>query len=84
MFDYIIVGERWKNSIIDCESDMYANVSSDHGPVKATARVKLKAMHKAKHKKNKYEKCTTERKFEVNDALKTHEAQTVDVETPTV
>ena len=42
--DYFIVADRWKNSVADMESDMLANVDTDHGPVQGTAKVKLKGI----------------------------------------
>jgi hypothetical protein len=42
--DYFIVADRWKNSVTDMESDMLANVDTDHGPVQGTAKVKLKVI----------------------------------------
>ena len=41
--DYILVQNRWKNSITNLESDVYANIASDHFPLWMRIRIKLKA-----------------------------------------
>ena len=46
--DYIAVQHRWKNSISNIESDRRANLRSDHYPVTATVKIKLKAANKEK------------------------------------
>ena len=40
--DYITVPTRWQNGVKDCESDLEANIDSDHAPVWATCQFKLK------------------------------------------
>ncbi len=46
--DYILIQDRWKNSILETEADMWANLSSDHRPVICKFRFKLKYQHKNK------------------------------------
>ena len=45
--DYWLVSQRWKNSIANCDSDITANVKSDHCPLTITINLKLKAQNKA-------------------------------------
>ena len=42
MIDYIIVANRWNNSVLDVEADIAANIESDHGPIRGNMRVTLK------------------------------------------
>ena len=44
--DYILVPKRWQNGIQDAESDMAANIDSDHAPVWVKCRFKLKQINK--------------------------------------
>ena len=41
--DYIIVPRRWKNSVKDTHSNLYAGVDSDHYPLVAKIVLKLEA-----------------------------------------
>ena len=41
--DFILVPERWKNSVLDAESDTTGFLPSDHYPVIAKIRINLKA-----------------------------------------
>ena len=41
--DYWLVDNRWKNSCMDCETSMTANIDTDHPPLIMTTRLKLKA-----------------------------------------
>ena len=59
--DYIAVQQRWKNSVLDAESDTNANIKSDHYPVIATIRIKLRATKKGKGPgRQKYKESTKE------------------------
>ena len=40
--DYILVTQRWRNSVTNAESDTQANINTDHYPVKATIQVRLR------------------------------------------
>ena len=44
--DYIAVQHRWKKSVINAESNTKANLNTDHYPVIATIRIKLRATTK--------------------------------------
>ena len=44
--DYILVPKRWQNGIRDAESDMAANIDTDHAPVWAKCKFKLKIINK--------------------------------------
>ena len=41
--DYWLAPQRWKNGICNCESDVNANIDSDHFPLTIEVQVKLKA-----------------------------------------
>ena len=41
--DYWLTMSRWKNSVCNCESDIKANVDSDHFPVIIEVLTKLRA-----------------------------------------
>ena len=61
--DYVIAGERWKNTVENVESDVFANIDSDHSPLIYTIRVKLKGVHRMRDTRVKYEKCSPEKKM---------------------
>ena len=44
--DYVITQRRWRNAIVDVEGDPECNVDSDHNPLIAKVRIKLKALKK--------------------------------------
>ena len=68
--DYIAVQHRWKNTITDAESNTNANLDSDHYPVTATIRIKLRATHNKKGPgRKKYEISTKEQKEQRNKML---------------
>ena len=41
--DYWLVGGRWKYTCTNCESDMMANINTDHYPLISSIKIKLKA-----------------------------------------
>ena len=56
--DFIAISERYKNRVLNCRAFPGADVVSDHVPVLATLRVKLKTCYKSKKMiKLDYEKC---------------------------
>jgi exonuclease III len=68
--DYIAVQHRWKNSILNAESDSTSNIKSDHYPVTATIRIKLRAIKRGRGPgRNKYQESTKEQKQERNDNM---------------
>ena len=68
--DYIAIQHRWKNSITNIESDSKANVTSDHYPLIATIKIKLKATHTQKGRgRKKYTQSSTEQKENNNKRL---------------
>ena len=40
--DYCLTTERCKKSVLDAESDIHANINSDHYPVRFKVRVKCR------------------------------------------
>ena len=40
--DYILVTNRWKNTVLDCESHLEAGINTRHAPLWAKIRIKLK------------------------------------------
>ena len=41
--DYVVVPDRWKNSITNCETDKNNPIRSDHFPIITNIKIKLKA-----------------------------------------
>ena len=69
--NFIITQRRWKNMVTNCESDMKANIDTDHYPVTATYRIKLKAVSKAKkNQRETYEDCTEQDTTNINKTFK--------------
>ena len=66
--DYWMVGRRWRRMIIDAESDMNANIDSDHYPVKLKCKFALKQRPHIRppKPKPKYHDCTEEQTNEIN------------------
>ena len=65
--DYILVPERWKNSIKNVEADKDTPIYSDHIALIATTQIKLKANITANSKlRNKYELCDEMTRYEFN------------------
>ena len=52
-----MTSKRWKNSVLNVESDTGANIDSDHYPVTATIKIKLKAVQGAHRTRTKYDIC---------------------------
>jgi hypothetical protein len=67
--DYVITHNRWKNSVRDIFSDAAANIDSDHYPICAKIKVKLKAIRKKEQARAKYIKCSYEENIQLNEAL---------------
>ena len=68
--DYITVRQRWNNTITDAESNTKANLDTDHYPVTATCRIKLRASHNKKGPgRKKYEESTKEQKDQRNKKI---------------
>ena len=68
--DFILVPKRWNNTVLNTESDTLANVTSDHYPVRASIRIKLKAApSKSPVRRQRYDKCSTEQQKALNEAL---------------
>ena len=69
--DYLITPNRWKNSIKNIEADKDTNVYTDHIALTVTISIKLKAQPKTVNQiRNKYEKCSTDTKWEFNNKLR--------------
>ena len=43
--DYWLTTNRWKNTVVNMESDTKANIDSDHHPVMGTLETKLEETH---------------------------------------
>ena len=41
MIDFWLTSDRWKNTITNIETDIYANLTADHYPMLIYARTKL-------------------------------------------
>ncbi len=67
--DCIIAPRRWKNSVLDTYADTDANVKSDHYPVVAKLRVRLKAVLTAHTRRAKYEPCSASERAQFNEYL---------------
>ena len=69
--DYILVPERWKNSIKNVEADKDTPIYSDHIALIATIQIKLKANITANSElRNKYEICDEMTRYEFNKKIK--------------
>ena len=70
--DYCLIQDRWKNAAKDSESDVTANIDSDHFPLKTTFKFKLKVEPtKKKNNRNKYLICNEAQQTSPNTQLKT-------------
>jgi len=68
--DFIAVQHRWINSIFNSESDTKANITTDHYPVIATVRIKLKAKYNNKGPgRHKYLESTKEQRETRNENM---------------
>jgi len=66
--DYILIPKRWRNGIVDAAADGEANIDSDHYPVWAKIKIKLKRMPYKNNKPRKtYRECTTKEKQNWNE-----------------
>jgi len=64
--DYVVATDRWKNAIQDVESDVEANVASDHYPLWWTACIKFRRKAKSEdmiNKRIKLKPCSEELKL---------------------
>jgi len=68
--DYVLVNQRFKNGCIDCEADPDADIDSDHYPVLAWFKFKLKIPLKPNHVKSYNRTQTDECKQESNRVFK--------------
>ena len=87
--DYILAPHRWKHSVLNVESDTSANLVSDHYPVIAKIRIKLRADRKGKGPgRQKYQESTKEQKMERNknmiDKFETLTQKTEDLQAKTI
>jgi len=67
--DYCLTTERWKNSVLDAESDVHANINSDHYPIRFKVKVKFRRKTKeevSQNKRAKFEPCGEELNEEIN------------------
>ena len=62
--------EDGKHTIHNVESDFDANINTDHYPVVATIRIKLKAVPSATQRRKKYRECTPQEKEQLNNGMR--------------
>ncbi len=68
--DFITIQRRWRNNISNAESDTQANIESDHYPVWASFKLKVKAeTNKTQTPRKKCNKCTDTEKDNMNKTL---------------
>jgi hypothetical protein len=68
--DFILVPQRWRNSIRDVENDIDSGINSDHYPLIAKVHIRLKARIWAKKKTWVYHKCNDEQRKLLNQTLR--------------
>ena len=66
MIDYHCTQTRWKNTVKNIETDIYANITSDHYPQWSTIQTKLQAITKQRTARPKYIKCTDQQRSDFN------------------
>ena len=59
-----------ENGITDIETDVYANIPSDHFPMIINFRFKLKGIHRFSKTRDKYAECTKEQREALNEDIK--------------
>ena len=67
--DYIITNKRWRNSISNTESDTKANIDTDHFPVIATVKLKLRKQTTHGKTRDRFKLCTVEQNTSINQKL---------------
>ena len=45
--DYVAIGDRWKNCIKDCESDVFSNLTTDHIIINFIVKITLRGIQQA-------------------------------------
>ena len=70
VIDYVVIGDRWNNCIIDIETHIYANIATDHYPQIIKARFKLKGVQRTTEKRDKYDICNEEQRREMDETIK--------------
>jgi len=68
--DFIVNRQRWKNNVLNVQSDPMANVDSDHFPVWAVYRTRLKRTRINAEERTRYEDPTTEQKREFDEQIR--------------
>ena len=68
--DFILVPQRWRNSIRDVENDIDSGINSDHYPLIAKVHIRLRARIWAKKKTWVYHKCNDEQRKLLNQTLR--------------
>jgi len=70
VLDYIVAPQRWKNGVTNVYSDALAGINSDHYPLVAHVKVRLKAQApKPTAKPVNYDACTVEQRNTYNENL---------------
>jgi exonuclease III len=59
MLDYVTTSRRWRNAVVNVETDVHANVDTDHFPLVVDLQVRLNAQEKRKQEERiRYLSCT--------------------------
>ena len=67
MLNYATIDKRWRNATRNAESDVQANIGSDHYPLVIDLQVRLKAQEKRKAiERKRYLKCNKEQRDNYN------------------
>ena len=65
--DYVLCQDRWKNTVIDTESDVYAALNTDHFPFISHIRIKFKNIKTNKTQPRlKYDECNPLQNLQLN------------------
>ena len=70
VLDYVAINRRWRNAARNAETDVHANVDTDHYPLIIDLQVRLKAREERKRvNRKKYMKCSEEQRDAFNGRL---------------
>ena len=70
MLDFILVPERWKNTVANAESDTSGFIPTDHYPIIAEIKIRLKAIKKVfRQKRIKFREAEPTHKINYNNSL---------------
>ena len=72
MIDYILVADRWKNTIKNCEADVVADSETRHKPLWATLKINFghtPNTEPPRQERIKYKECSIDERLQYNQAL---------------